>query len=239
MKAKGKLWFEVPAFLYLLFLASVSLTWLVRWIFEFDADPAAPASRWTAWEAWSLIAIILLFSVGSMQLTGARLFGSWKLARPFAAVCATALVAWTIWLYESQLFVSGHFGSGAITLWLFGVGILAFLEMRVRSWKVKLGDWTQSTILLLGTLLVFASFYYPHIKSSWGGGRPIPVTIYFTKDSVIMPGQNVNALLIDESDAGFYVVGRGDRRATLIPRGSVGLVYFSDNVSEFSLSKPK
>jgi hypothetical protein len=49
----------------------------------------------------------------------------------------------------------------------------------------------------------------------------------------------VNALLIDESDSGLYVVGKGDKKATFIPHNSVGLVYFSDNVSDFSLSKPK
>jgi hypothetical protein len=135
--------------------------------------------------------------------------------------------------------VRGYFGIGAIVLWFFAVGIIAFLEMHVRSWTVKLGDWTWSTILLLGVLLLFGSFYYPHIKSSWGGGRPIPVTVYLTKDSVIMPGQSVNALLIDESDSGLYVVGKKDKKATFIPRGSIGLVYFSDNVSDFSLSKPK
>jgi hypothetical protein len=137
------------------------------------------------------------------------------------------------------MFVRGYFGMGAIVLWFFAVGIIAFLEMHVRSWSVKLGDWTWSTILLLGALLLFASFYYPHIKSSWGGGRPIPVTIFLTKDSVIMPGQSVSALLIDESDSGLYVVGKNDKKAIFIPHSSVGLVYFSDNASNLFPSKPK
>jgi len=107
------------------------------------------------------------------------------------------------------------------------IGIIALLEMKVRSWKPRLGDWPQTIFLVLGALLIFASYYYPHIKSSWGGGSPIPVTIYFTKDSIIMPNQSVGALLVDESDAGLYVVGKNDKKATFIPRGSVGLVYYS------------
>jgi hypothetical protein len=236
LKAKGDLWFEVPAFLYLYYLACAFLAFMAQWIFEFETDLRSQA---TAWEVWTPIAIITLLSVGCMPFTGAMLFGPWKLARPVAAVCATTLVAWLVLSNEHQLFTTGRFGFEAITLWMFGVGILAALEMRTRAWKMKLGDWTWSTTLLLGTLLAFASFYYPHIKSSWGGGRPIPVTIYFTKDSVIMPGQSVNALLIDESDSGLYVVGKKDKKATFIPHSSVGLVYFSDNVSDFSLSKPK
>jgi hypothetical protein len=54
-----------------------------------------------------------------------------------------------------------------------------------------------------------------------------------------MPNQNVGALLVDESDAGLYVVGKSDKKATFIPRGAIGLVYYSDDVSGFSLAKPK
>ena len=88
-------------------------------------------------------------------------------------------------------------------------------------------------------LFVFAYFYYPHIKSSFGGGTPIPVTIYFTKDSVILPNQSTAALLIDESDAGLYVVGKNDKKATFIPRNVVALVHFSNNASDFSLGSAK
>jgi hypothetical protein len=54
-----------------------------------------------------------------------------------------------------------------------------------------------------------------------------------------MPSQSVGALLVDESDAGLYVVGKNDKKATFIPRNAVGLVYYSDDVSGFSLAKPK
>jgi hypothetical protein len=101
------------------------------------------------------------------------------------------------------------------------------------------GRWPLTFSIGITGLLAFASFYYPHIKSSWGGGAPIPVTIYFTKDSIIMPSQSVGALLVDESDAGLYVVGKNDKKATFIPRSAVGLVYYSDDISGFSLAKPK
>jgi hypothetical protein len=67
-----------------------------------------------------------------------------------------------------------------------------------------------------------------------GGGIPISVVMYFNKESAIKPNQNVSARLIDESDAGFYIVGPGERKAIFVPRNSVSLVYFSDDSSAAS-----
>jgi hypothetical protein len=58
-------------------------------------------------------------------------------------------------------------------------------------------------------------------------------------DSGILPGQNVGVLLLDETDAGFYVVGAKGGKATFIPRIEVGLVYYSDDSSGSLLSKQK
>jgi hypothetical protein len=79
---------------------------------------------------------------------------------------------------------------------------------------------------------VFAEYYYPHIKASWGGETPVAVTIYFTKDSVMSPNKTASAQLIEESDEGFYIVGPKETRAIFVPRSAVALVYFSDKVTD-------
>ncbi len=84
-------------------------------------------------------------------------------------------------------------------------------------------------------LLVFAQYYYPHLKASWGGGAPVSVTIYFTKDSPITPNKAVSAQLVEESDEGFYIVGPKETRAIYVPRSVVALVYFSDKVVDSPL----
>lgn len=143
-----------------------------------------------------------------------------------------AFVAQGAWNAVSK----GWFQDSAIALWMLGIGIICLYEMADRSWKFKLGDWPRSLIFLLIALLVFATIYYPHIKSSWGGGAPIRVSLTFTKDSVVLANQRIDCLLIDETDSGFYVVGNGDQHATFIPRGSVGLIHFADGEKKSSFT---
>jgi hypothetical protein len=239
LKVEGEWWFKAPTFLIMYSVACFLFAFQARWIFDLDTFTAINSTSGNTWQARAISIVFLLGFLVVGVLVLALLTGSKRVPRPLSAAATAGIVIYGAWSNWHDLFVKGYFGDGAISLWFFAVGLLAFVEMRSRSWKAKLGDWTWSTILLLGALLLFASLYYPHIKSSWGGGRPIPVTIYFKNESVILPGQSANALLIDETDSGFYVVGKNDKKATLIPRASVGLLYFSDNVSDFSLSKPK
>jgi hypothetical protein len=111
--------------------------------------------------------------------------------------------------------------------------------MESRSWKLKTGNWKQSVALGIGAVAAFSSFYYPQIKPSWGGGEPVPSTMYFTKDSLVSPGRSVSAKIVDETDAGFYVIGGNDKRATFIPRSEVVMVYYSDDTSGPFIIKTK
>lgn len=228
-----KWWHNIGAILFEYYVACFFFGPAFFWMFDFYVDPVTVVLTPTTWgmtkAALALLAVLVLIALCV-----------WKRVPWYVSGIATIiLVGNLIRNAATDLFVLEHFRFAAIWLWFFAVGILGLLEMKARSWIPRLGDWTQTIFLMLGALLVFASYYYPHIKSSWGGGAPIPVTIYFTKDSAIMPSQSVGALLVDESDAGLYVVGKNDKKATFIPRSAVGLVYYSDDVSGFSLAKPK
>ena len=134
------------------------------------------------------------------------------------------------------------FDNENLTLWFFIIGIVSMTEIHVRlrkfndaydaAWKVA-----NTLTPLLAALLVFATYYYPHMKSAWGGGSPINVLVYFNKDSAIKPNQSVAVQLIDESHAGFYIVGKNETKAIFVPRNSVSLIYFSDNPGDTSLLK--
>jgi hypothetical protein len=113
------------------------------------------------------------------------------------------------------------------------------LEMRARSWKLQLGNWYQSLGWSITFLAVFSSIYYPQIQTSWGGGAPISAIIYFTKDSPLLPNRNVSAKILDETDAGFYLVGANDKRATFIPRSGIAMIYYSDDSSGPFIVKTK
>ncbi|MGD0515025.1 MAG: hypothetical protein ABSA29_17125, partial [Terriglobales bacterium] len=125
-----------------------------------------------------------------------------------------------------------------LALWFFAIFAITLLEL-----KTNAGDYSGDKIKGLGTdlflafsvLFLFGHYYYPHIKSSWGGGAPVAVTIYFTKDSGVKPSQSVSARLVEESDEGFYIVGRGETKALYVPRSAVSVVYFSDSTSDSAL----
>jgi hypothetical protein len=206
-------------------------------VFEPQTDYAAASSIWTAW-----VAVLLSVVVGVLVL-----LGQWeRFPKSVALVASMVLVGFLSVYGGREAFIYHHATPPAIMFWflyagiLFNPGNLINQERWLGSWRLsEHGSWPHAISLAIIGLFLFASFYYPDIKSAWGGGAPIPVTIYFTKDSTIMPNQSVGALLIDESDAGLYVVGKNDKKATFIPRSSVGLVYYSDDVSGFSLAKPK
>ncbi len=88
---------------------------------------------------------------------------------------------------------------------------------------------------MFGLLLLFSREVYPHLKASWGGGTPVDVTVYFTKDSLLSPDKGVQAELIEESDEGFYIVGLKESKAIFVPRNSVALVYFSNKAADSPL----
>jgi len=145
-----------------------------------------------------------------------------------------------------EMLVTHNFDQNAIVLWFFGVGIGTLLALfpPERFWYTAevqtIRDftnlsWTNTLFTILGSLIVFSLFYYPRIKPSLGGGSPINAVLYFTKDSAIKPNQSVSAQLVDESDAGFYIVGQGESKAIFVPRSSVSLVYFSDKSSDSEL----
>jgi hypothetical protein len=73
---------------------------------------------------------------------------------------------------------------------------------------------------------------YPHLKTSWGGGTPANVTVYFSKDSLLTPTKSVEAQLIDESDEGFYLLGPKESKAIFVPRSAVAMIYFSDKPTD-------
>ena len=126
-----------------------------------------------------------------------------------------------------EVAVHHKFFPSANTVWLLTVGLIILFEMRRLKLQNKFGDWPLSFFILLGMLAFFAKFYYPHIKSEWGGGSPIPVTVAFSKDAVPFAGQSLSCLLVDETDAGFYIVAKNERVATFVPRSAVASVRFS------------
>ncbi len=200
-------------------------------LFDLGRPPSpTPYLRWSYWAlgVGTVIAAVLYTSVARSERTRAKLL----------AAVSVAYVLFLIGLRLQGYLIMHDFESGDLALWFFGIFLITVLEL-----KTNPGDYSGDRIKGLGTdlflifavLFVFGHYYYPHIKSSWGGGAPVAVTIYFTRDSAVKPSQSVSAELVEESDEGFYIVGQRETRAVYVPRSAVALVYFSDSASDSAL----
>ncbi len=224
-------WMRKPS-AYVLFYAASSffLGAVLGQVFETQSENSQPA--WI-FNWWALSLALLLASVGFS-------FDFWGLLPKFAANIISLVFAGYLFAYGLWDAVFHDRASwAAVTLWILVTGWAALVELNSRSWKWKAGNWMQSLAYGIAALFFFSTFYFPKMKSSWGGGHPIPVTIYFTKGSPIMPNQSVAVQLIDVTDVGLYVIARSDRKATFIPLSEVGMIYYDDKTSGFFLAKPK
>jgi len=161
-----------------------------------------------------------------------------KIPKRVKAALTFAVAAYLVWLDCDQLFRKKLFEFTALQLWFFAFGAIALIELKSRQWKFQLGYWPRGVVLYLAGLTAFATIYYPHLKASYGGGAPIPIQVTFASASPVFPGQQMNCLLVDETDSAFYLTGKNETHATLVPKSSVVMVRFSDG-SEPSIFSAK
>ncbi len=136
-----------------------------------------------------------------------------------------------------NLYGKHYFSTTSLVLWFAMTGIAFVGVSRLTKNKFNTNFIPTYAAVVFPAITAFATMYYPHIKNSWGGGEPIPAIITLTKDSPLLPLQDIPVSIIDESSLGFYVVAKGDQKATFIPRGSVGFIHFSSDPSKQFSSK--
>lgn len=207
-----KSWVSLAEFSYPYYFGCLFLSVLATPFFSFSGISQWPAAAPTRWY-WSVDAGFLglaLCPKGMEEVFCNRFSCRVSPARSLLLAISRSRSSGRIYRFEEN----------AIVLWFVGVWAITVFEAKIRP---RAGDWEKTAFLVLGALFVFALFYYPHIKSSWGGGTPVPATIYFAKDSPIRPSQAVSVQLIEESDQGFYIVAPNEPRALFVPRNSVSL----------------
>jgi hypothetical protein len=135
----------------------------------FTADPAPSVASWRG-IPFLVISIGLLVALGMTKTPE-------KLKVAFAVLLILIALFWNI-----RELIRG-FGFGALTLWFFSLSVFFLLETKIRSRSAK--SFTSASAMLLFFVFAFAVYYYPHLRSAFGGGSPVPATIYFSKDSPI------------------------------------------------------
>jgi hypothetical protein len=171
---------------------------------------------------------VFYLTVGTGVLLAINFIGKrYRESKPGVVVVASCvgIIALLAVAFVSSL-KNVSFGLLAVQLWLTGYLTTIFLRQYRDGWWNEY-QWIISTGFVLGTVVTFSSFVYPHIRSSWGGGAPVPVVVYLSKDSRILPGGELVGLLLDESDSGIFIA-RGEREhAIFLPRPAIAAVFYS------------
>jgi len=148
--------------------------------------------------------------------------------RPFLSVTlslsAIIFIAFCLWRMHDATLIAllSWFCIGAFTAH-------SLRELVVNPSKLKQVNWHWSLVWTVSILTLFATSIYPHIKSSLGGGAPVPATFQFVDNSVLDNVSKLKVWVIDETDVGFYVIRtKAEKKAIFVPRGFIKTIYFGD-----------
>ncbi len=152
----------------------------------------------------------------------------------------------------SMMFSKHPITSALLSIGLTGVGIVGLIFLKEHQLLLLLGwfifvsftadliesdvrearhprniNWHWRVIDIVFTVGFFATLLYPKISPKLGGGQPTQVVFQFASQSPI-DGLTKNQLwMLDEVDAGYYVVkDPNEHKAIFIPRASVSAIYF-------------
>jgi hypothetical protein len=181
-----------------------------------------------------------IYPIGILLIAMPFAIQKMKLTSKHPAVSVVACVVVLLILPSSNLFSAHVYSSFWIQLWFLVVGlILRPLALTLLSPERRGStDWTRLLFIPIATLFTFSRIVYPKVETSWGGGQPVPVVFYLSKDSPLRPGEPLPALLLDESDSGFYFVEEKETQAVFIPRSQVSMLFFSEKPLLSSPSRP-
>jgi hypothetical protein len=128
---------------------------------------------------------------------------------------------------------SSGFGIRHIAAWFFACGVLflaSYFDFTTsRENRHKLPLYVFEVLIYVA---VYPTLIYPHVSNKWGGGRPVDVTVTFSKDSSTLPGRSAQLKLIEEDDAGIFVLTASGKHAIFLPKTSIGAIVFSQDKGE-------
>lgn len=140
---------------------------------------------------------------------------------PKAMTVAAAVT--TLTFLASLTYSSVQIGTATIGLFMAGVVVRAyrFDVGRVESF-LDFRNWTAA-IILVG---FYVGWMFQLVRPAYGGGAPVPATIFLEKPTAWFDSTTVSVSLIDETDQGYYVLLPGKDKALFIPRNDVSSFYY-------------
>jgi hypothetical protein len=193
-------------------------------LFAFDYTVSPVREAPFPW--WLVILVVLGFLVALALVVFAVLLLRSKLPAWAASASILLFYGYIQWSAYYELFTKHSFRSNAMYFWILVAGGYIYYELNARTWTLRLGQWERTMVGVFILMTIFATVYYPRIMAKWGGGALIPIELTFSKDAPVRPDVQFDCSLIDETDAGFYVVGKGEPSATFIPRAEISSIYY-------------
>jgi hypothetical protein len=105
------------------------------------------------------------------------------------------------------------------------VGFLATVTKRVRSVPRYYSDW-RTWPVVLAIFGIYITQIFANLPPRWGGGQPTSIVIFQNSPAPWSSSNPVDALLLDETDQGFYVLLSPSGKAFFIPRSNVSSIFF-------------
>ncbi len=209
-----------------IFLAFLSIP-----LFQFDNGITTYRTPW--WLVVDIVLVvvsILISTISSIKKDGSRLLQLINTGTVIGIFVVNLAATF------HDLFAIKTFTPNAPGFWVVMAGVIIGAHMW--NYESKLHTHKLRNLIFAYFVLIsfFAEFYYPHIHRKWGGGASIQIELTLSKDAPIHAGQSVTCFLLDETELGLFVLGKGDKHATFIPRSEVSLVFYGEGaeLSDFN-----
>jgi hypothetical protein len=196
------------------YYAASGLAWVIGQIFIVDITHFKPWG--TTWE---------FISLGCITITG-------FLVRAYFDKCPNTFVLATLANVALSIFVTLRFENHRLlimTLWFYivGLGGLAYTHLLSDPSQHKTVEWERQIPILAIVLLVYGSLIYKDITPYFGGGIPVPITMYFSSKIPLTDSDSMEVQLLEQTAEGYYVLRSGDEKhAYFIRHDLVSAVHF-------------
>ena len=213
-----------------------------------DTDPARRKERETVLAGGFIFTACVMASVFNSFL-----FGSIRLPPPnrwhIIAWFGFYALAWTAFVGINKIFAKrptlsvflsllsgGVFFAGVANLPLSETWSALAVFFALVGWETmafkrstdKLRHFSDFTnwIILLSVLWMYILGIFGNLHPRWGGGRPTPIQIFQNSATPGLPASPMDALLLDETDQGLYVLLSPTGKAFFIPRTNIATIFF-------------
>jgi hypothetical protein len=146
----------------------------------------------------------------------------------FCGIATLTLLAMSL-PYHHQ-FGLRQFAAYLFTMQIISVSITRPLEIPAGG---STHNWLNTAAQLLVPLLAYSIGIYPHVRRPFGGGDPTSGQIFLTTTIGNDPAKQFTAAIIDETDAGFYVIQSNQKNVRYVPRTLVSSIEFNNPTNFF------